>query len=204
MVRQHQSVVLRRGSSSLRFLSPSAQHLFEGGCPCHDGCFVDCSIRGSPLDSAALGAKWVVKAPARFTSFKLGEIVNQEMIDLLSSMNRLDRQLLATLIHEYRPTSWVRLGSEYFFWWSRPFDEWRVNVPVNCWIKFRRLTGTPEIRSVILKSEEQQKSDDLSRLILSTFNKILKRALTARERLVGCRNLRFLRLGLILSASGVL
>ena len=112
-VRQHQCVppivldLLTEIPSRL-----SAQHLFEGGTAraMMDALKATAQSEAQSLDSAALSQ--VVRK--LLLSIHIVQVRNSEseMIDLLSAMNRLDRQLLATLIHEDCPLlaghGWVR------------------------------------------------------------------------------------------------
>jgi len=90
----------------------SAQHLFEGGTAraMMDALKATAQSEAQSLDSAALSQ--VVRK--LLLSIHIVQVRNSEseMIDLLSAMNRLDRQLLATLIHEDCPLlaghGWVR------------------------------------------------------------------------------------------------
>ena len=112
-VRQHQCVppivlaLLTEIPSRL-----SAQHLFEGGTAraMMDALKAIAQSEAQSLDSAALSQ--VIRK--LLLSIHIVQVRNSEseMIDLLSAMNRLDRQLLATLIHEDCPLlaghGWVR------------------------------------------------------------------------------------------------
>jgi len=151
-VRQHQCVppivldLLTEIPSRL-----SAQHLFEGGTAraMMDALKAIAQSEAQSLDSAALSQ--VVRK--LLLSIHIVQVRNSEseMIDLLSAMNRLDRQLLSILIHEDCPLlarhGWVRNIFAVVKTIRRvegQRSELLNNILAADWC-------TPEIRSVILE-----------------------------------------------------